>query len=135
MKDLNKPNKKSQSDKIWLQKLHNLILRHAKNNRLKTQDIVKELAMSKRTFERRLMGLTGKSPKKYVNELRLQRAYQLITTQEIKTVREVSLAVGFSKPDYFSLLFKKKYGYTPYTLILIAKEKSEQKTKNDIEKK
>jgi len=119
-----KQGKDAQSNKIWLEDLQVLILRHASNHKLMISDIVKGLAMSKRTFERRLMLLTGKSPKQYVNELRLQLAHRLILSQKKLTVKEISFAVGFLKTEYFSHLFKQRYGYSPKALIMVLKARA-----------
>ncbi|MFK7907236.1 MAG: helix-turn-helix transcriptional regulator [Chitinophagales bacterium] len=111
---------------IWLENLQALILLHASNNKLIIPDIVRELAMSKRTFERKLMTLTGKSPKQYVNELRLQLAHRLILSQKKLTVKEICFTVGFLKPEYFSAIFKQRYGYSPKALITVLKAKAEK---------
>lgn len=130
--------KNAQTNKDWLKNLQILILRHVSNNKLLIPDIVKELAISKRTFERKLMALTGKSPKQYVNELRLQLAYHLILSQKNLTVKEITFKVGFLKPEYFSYLFKQRYGYSPMALIMILKtkaEKAQKQDKNDINRR
>ncbi len=132
------PDKNAQSNKIWIENLQILILRHAGNNKLLISDIVRELAMSKRTFERKLMVLTGKSPKQYVNELRLQLAHRLILSQKNMTVKEICFTVGFLKPEYFSQLFKQRYGYSPKALIMVLKEKTEKteaQDKNDTKRR
>ncbi|MEZ4885106.1 MAG: helix-turn-helix transcriptional regulator [Chitinophagales bacterium] len=115
-------------NKIWLQNLRELILRHAHNNEFKTEDLGQELNISKRTLERKLKYLTGKSPKQYINELRLNRAHKLITEQNFGNVAQISNLVGFSKTSYFSNLFKQRFGYSPLTLITLVKSKKHTKT-------
>ena len=54
----------------------------------------------------------GKSPIKYINDLRFARARELLDSG-VYTVTDVSLLAGFSAPSYFSKEFKKKYGISP----------------------
>ncbi len=54
----------------------------------------------------------GKSPIKYINDLRFARARELLDLG-LYTVTDVSLLAGFSAPSYFSKEFKKKYGISP----------------------
>lgn len=56
----------------------------------------------------------GVSPQEYLLEYRIRRAKQLLTEPSISlTVKEISFAVGFEDPLYFSRLFRKKTGISP----------------------
>lgn len=54
----------------------------------------------------------GMSPKQYLIQLRMNRALELLTENEL-SVKEISFACGFTNEKYFSRAFKKKYGYPP----------------------
>lgn len=56
--------------------------------------------------------ITGKSPIKYLIEIRLKHAYELLIHTNL-TIREISEEVGYQDPFYFSKLFKKHYGLAP----------------------
>ncbi len=123
------------SNEIWLEKVNKVILRHVNNNKLHLTCILNEINMSRRTFERKLKRLTGLSPRKYVTQLRMKKAHFLLISQNNMKIREISIEVGFSNPEYFSRLFKEKYGYTPYTLMLSLKDENKQiSQKNDFNK-
>ena len=117
MPQLPKPKRHTDEDRIWLQKVRAAVLRHANNNKLSMWDLANLLEISKRTFERRLKKLTGKTPKQYLNEFRLQLAHQLITHKKWSNVGEISQKVGFGGRDHFSRIFKKHFGYNPSALI------------------
>ncbi len=55
---------------------------------------------------------TGKSPLKYINEVRLKKAYLLLEQKEM-TVYQVAAAVGFQDYNNFGRLFRKYYGFPP----------------------
>jgi len=56
----------------------------------------------------------GVSPKEYLVNLRIEKAKQLLTDSGIDfTVKEISFAVGFHDPFYFSKLFSSRIGLSP----------------------
>lgn len=103
----------SPAEKIWLRDLTNT----AKDAIEKKLDSVSFLAesgnLSVRQLNRRVKKLTGKTPNHFLRDLKLEKAKGLIERGVVNTVAEASFAVGFEKPDYFSRLFKKKYGKRP----------------------
>lgn len=57
-------------------------------------------------------GSMGKSMGKYITELRLESAAELLVTTFMK-VAEIGRQVGYPHPSYFAMLFKNRYGMTP----------------------
>jgi AraC-like DNA-binding protein len=55
---------------------------------------------------------TGITPIDYYLRLKMQRACQMLDLTD-QTIKEVSLALGFGDPFYFSRLFKKMIGLSP----------------------
>ena len=55
---------------------------------------------------------TGASPINYLIQIRLKKAHQILTTQEL-TVKEVAKAVGYEDAYHFSKSFKKHFGISP----------------------
>lgn len=54
----------------------------------------------------------GKSPIAYLNDLRLQKACELLTCSNDR-IGEISTAVGFENVNHFINLFRRQYGMTP----------------------
>ena len=52
------------------------------------------------------------SPTKYINELKMTRARELLKSQ-FYTIREVCFLSGYNDESYFSREFKKRFGMTP----------------------
>ncbi len=128
MKQHSQQNNTSNKKQLWLKKVRTVILRQAHNNEVSVSNLAEQLEMSKRTFERRMKKLTGKTPKQYLNELRLQMAHQLIVQKKHSNVQKVCHKVGFENRDHFSRIFKKQFGYSPLALIRLmeAKEKENE---------
>lgn len=68
--------------------------------------------LSQRHMERLFRDHTGASPVQYYRDLRLDRARGMITQTEM-SVLQVSVACGFASPEYFTRVYKTRYGLTP----------------------
>lgn len=76
-------------------------------------DLVGSLGMSRSVFYRRLKSIVGQSPSEYINQYRLQRAAAMLRADDSKVISTVAYECGFSSPQYFSNLFRKRYQMTP----------------------
>ena len=74
--------------------------------------LCKALNMSRTNLFRKLKALTGKSATDFIRNLRLEKARELLETTEMN-VTEVSYAVGFGSPNYFSRAFQEAFGVAP----------------------
>ncbi len=68
--------------------------------------------ISRRALERKFLTVLGRSPGTEISRYRIERARELLISSDISTA-EIAEATGFNTPQYFSLLFKKKFGITP----------------------
>jgi len=70
------------------------------------------LGLSTSQTLRKTKAATGKSVNKFIRDIRLQEASQLIQKTDL-TFAEISHKVGFASASYFSKTFSKQYGITP----------------------
>lgn len=49
----------------------------------------------------------------YLSTLRIEKAKEMLLTEQGKSIQEICEMVGYSNSSYFTALFKKKYGITP----------------------
>lgn len=68
--------------------------------------------MSESSLRRMLKQLTGLTPAKYLQEMRLDKARQLLENEKV-AVKKVALNVGFSDVRTFSRNFKNRFGKLP----------------------
>ena len=68
--------------------------------------------LSQRHMERLFREHTGVTPVSYYMDVRLDRARGMITQTEM-SVLQVSVACGFASPEYFSRVYRKRFGLTP----------------------
>ncbi|MBO0951888.1 response regulator [Fibrella forsythiae] len=100
-------------DETWLQDIQQQVVARLTDNRFQVTDLAEAANMSQRQFYRRLKTLTGLSPIQFVQEVRLQTAYEWIEESRYKTVKEVAHRVGFQKVSYFSRLYQQRFGIYP----------------------
>ncbi|RYF70590.1 MAG: response regulator, partial [Cytophagaceae bacterium] len=100
-------------DESWLQGIQQQVVARLTDNRFQVTDLAEAANMSQRQFYRRLKTLTGLSPIQFVQEVRLQTAYEWIEESRYKTVKEVAHRVGFQKVSYFSRLYQQRFGIYP----------------------
>lgn len=76
------------------------------------EELVQKYGVGYSYFRKMFKKYTGVSPGQYHLQLRIIRAKELLVSTD-KTIKEISLELGFQTIHYFSLLFKKKTGYSP----------------------
>ena len=94
-----------------IDKARNNIREHLDEN-LTIQDVAKNIGMSYSNFRKLFKEYAGISPALYQQDLRLQRAMDLLSGTNL-SVKEIAYQLHFESADYFSTKFKKKVGKTP----------------------
>jgi two-component system sensor histidine kinase/response regulator, hybrid (one-component system) len=102
----------SPNDRKFMDKLVDLMEQNMDNGELVVDDLVRELAVSRSVFFKKLKTLTGLAPIEFIKEMRIKRAAQLIETGEFN-MTQISYMVGINDPRYFSKCFKAQVGMTP----------------------
>lgn len=108
------PPPKSQ-DILFAEQLNAAIHKNMSNPNLKMDDLGDEMGLSRVQLYRKVKAITGLSPVELLRQMRLQRAYALLTSTT-KTVGEIAYEVGFGTPGYFSTCFRKQFGKYPTDL-------------------
>lgn len=87
-------------------------IRESLESTLSIQDIAEKLSVSYSTLRKQFKDYTGLSPAIYQQDLKLQRAKELLTTTNL-SIKEIAYRLNFDSPDYFSAKFKIKTGRKP----------------------
>lgn len=74
--------------------------------------LAKEVKLSVSHFSRLFLSKTGQSPIDYFNQLKIQRACQLMNHSNI-TIGELAREIGYNDQFHFSRVFKKTMGVSP----------------------
>ena len=89
-----------------------LEIREHLESSLTIQQVAQDLGVSYSNFRKLFKEYTGISPATYQQDLRLQRAKELLSTTDM-SVKEIAYRLNFESPDYFSAKFKAKMGCKP----------------------
>ena len=103
----------STRDKDFLKQVIEAIERNLSNSNFGVEELAHEIRLSPSQFYRRLKQLTGQIPNVYLRNFRLQRAAELLKSNEGFSVAEVMYQIGIESSSYFSTSFKKLYGVSP----------------------
>ena len=79
---------------------------------LAPHEIAAMLKISTRQLERLFGKYLNTSPKRYIMEMRLHRARNLIVQTE-QSVAEIAMACGFNSTSHFSKVFRSQFGVSP----------------------
>lgn len=76
------------------------------------EDICNQMGIGYTTFYRKIKSMTGKTPVDIINEIRLKKAEEYLSSGKY-TASQVGYMTGFSSPSYFAKVYKKYFGRTP----------------------
>ena len=89
-----------------------LRIRESLESTLTIQQVAEDMSMSYSNFRKLFKEYTGLSPATYQQDLRIQRAKEMLTTTDM-SIKEIAYRLDFDSPDYFSSKFKAKTGRKP----------------------
>ncbi len=92
-----------------------VIEKHISDEEFSSEQLAKEVYMSRMQLHRKLKALTGKSTSLYIRYFKLLKAKKMIEEKR-GNVSEISYSVGFSSPSYFTKCFKEEFGIPPSEL-------------------
>jgi signal transduction histidine kinase/DNA-binding response OmpR family regulator len=105
------------ADKQFLDKMKQVVIQNLSDHHFGMPELASAAFLSERQLRRKLTELTGLPPVEFIRQIRLQQAKVLLEENVYSTVSEVSAAVGFNNPAYFSRLFSKMFGQAPQELM------------------
>lgn len=102
----------SHADGRFMNSLMELLEKVWANPDIKVDQLCKELGYSKSQLNRKLVNLTGQSPKLFLRKFKLQKALILLQKNQ-DTISEIAFNTGFNSAAYFSKSFLDAYGVLP----------------------
>lgn len=95
-----------------MQEAEAYIREHYSQENLSLSDVCSHIHMSISYFSAQFKQHTGKTFVEYLTDVRLERAKELLSFHDMKTY-EIAESVGYSDPQYFSVIFKRHVGVSP----------------------
>lgn len=103
----------SEEDEELLKRILKSIHKNLSNPGFKVSDLATSIFYSERQLARKTNLLTGLSPSKLILEIRLCKAYTLLSECHQIKIAEVQEEVGIKSTAYFHKQFKRRFGITP----------------------
>ena len=82
------------------------------NQNITVEEMADMIGLSTRRFRTLFENVTGKAPKEFIQEIKLNKAVELIKNTSM-SIKQISIELGYSNPLYFSKVFKNTYGASP----------------------
>lgn len=101
------------ADMQFISQLNELVGNALSDQQLSIERLAADMGMSRSTFYRRLKAVVGQSPNEYISEMRLSRAAELLRSETDASIATIAYECGFSSPQYFSNVFRRRYHMTP----------------------
>ncbi len=99
-------------DEKFILKLKSIIEENLSNASFSVEMLAEKMNLSRAHLFRKAKALINISPSEFINDLRLQRAAQMIRSRT-DNVSQIGYAVGYNEQSYFSKRFRKKFGMSP----------------------
>jgi len=99
-------------DEELINKATEIVRKNMDNIDFSTEDLSREMAMSRSNLHLKLKAITGASSIEFIRKIRFNEACRLLREGRYN-VSEVSAMVGFNSPSYFATSFKKYVGVLP----------------------
>lgn len=99
-------------DNRLLEQIDEEIGKNLDNDAYSIEDLSNAVALSRVHLFRKMKKLLGVSPSRYLRNFRLQKAREILLTEDIRVI-ELAYRVGFQDPNYFLKCFKEEYGVSP----------------------
>ena len=77
------------------------------------EEIASRMNMGVQTFRRRLLAVTGESPKAFISAIQMELAAKLLKDNPEMTVSQVANRCGYEEATSFGRTFRKAYGISP----------------------
>ena len=101
---------------VFIKNIRRIIIENIEESNLNGDIVGKKYGISRMQLHRKLKALTNQSTSEFIQNIRLEQAYQLLQKKELN-VTEVAYQTGFAHPNHFSRVFKKKYGKAPSKIV------------------
>ncbi len=97
----------------WLRRLRAMVREHLCSPQFNVDHLAELMGVSRTALYRRVHKRTNLSANQFIQELRLSRACELLESRQYTTLHQVASAVGFRSADYFSRLYRARFGKSP----------------------
>lgn len=104
---------KNRIDREFMDKARDFINTNIDNSDYDVISFASDMNIGRTMLFSKIKAITGKTPNDFINSIRLEKSIHLLKLNSTTTIAEIAYSCGFTTPDYFGKLFKKRFGITP----------------------
>lgn len=104
-------------DQLWLNRFEALIRRYTGSREISLKMLSEDMAISQRQLFRQVNRIMNTTPNKLVRTIRLQLAWEAISSGKYRTLGEISSVAGYTSTAHFKKLFLQVYGIDVFELL------------------
>lgn len=97
---------------LYIQNVFRYISENFMNN-ISSESVAKEFSVSRSKLDRDLRAYTGCTLHEFLDLCRLNKAKELLSEKQRRSVEEIAIACGFRNESYFYTFFRKHEGVSP----------------------
>jgi signal transduction histidine kinase/DNA-binding response OmpR family regulator/ligand-binding sensor domain-containing protein len=101
------------NDIIFMNKAYKVIEANFENQNFDVDMFCSEMAMSRVKLYSKMKGVSGLTPKDFIQNVKLKKAADLLINRPDLLIADITYKLGFSSPRYFSKSFKELFGIIP----------------------
>lgn len=101
------------SNKLFINKVIDIVYKQMSQQRVNIVDIALAMNMTPRQLNNKVNAITGENVSKYVLNIRMTRAKQLLDSNNNYSIAEVAMHCGYEENSNFTRAFKSFYNITP----------------------
>ena len=101
----------------FIDKARALVVANLRTKGYSVEQLSVDMCMERTGLYKKMNATIGCSPSAFIRNIRLERAIELLTTNNGMSVQDVAEAVGFNSASYMSRCFVSEYGATPLEYI------------------
>ena len=107
----------SEEDLTWLENVEQKVLEGITQFDFSIETLAITLMTNRWQLGERLKAVTGLTINKYIQEIRLNHARNLLENGEVDSIKRLASHIGMKDMQYFSRLFKKRFGRNPSSFL------------------
>jgi transcriptional regulator GlxA family with amidase domain len=97
----------------WLGQLQEMVRENLCSPHLNVDHLAELMGLSRTVLYRMVHERANMSPNQLIQEMRLLHARELLESGQYATLQQVAQAIGFRSTDYFSRLYRARFGMSP----------------------
>jgi DNA-binding response OmpR family regulator len=100
------------ADQEFINKAYELIEANIDKVNFNTENLARELFLSRSQLHRKMISITGQAPGEFIRTIKLKQAAKMLLEKKL-SVTQVAYEIGFSSPAQFTRAFSKQFNCVP----------------------